>query len=110
MLIPVLEALRLGFDVLYLHVDMVLLQDPLPWLTRGRSDVVLSPELKACRYPSLQYKPHWVAIEPNTGTMLLRSNQRTVSFVQQWLQRIVEENAMNDQKPFGTNGSTCVVS
>lgn len=98
MLVPVLEVLQMGYNAVYLDIDMVFLADPLPLLTRGTADIVLTPELKVCKFPSLSYAPHWAKIEPNTGTLFVVSSPRTVRFFRQWFTRIVEDNSMNDQR------------
>ena len=40
MLVPALEALMLGYNGSYFDVDMGLVQNPIPYLTRGDADFV----------------------------------------------------------------------
>jgi hypothetical protein len=57
MLVPQLEALELGFNVIYFDVDIGLVQDPVPYLIRGDADFTLSIESRVCTedYPSSRY-------------------------------------------------------
>ncbi len=53
-LIPILEALLAGYNVIYFDVDIALMKDPLPYLVSGSADFIVSPEMRSCVYPSLQ--------------------------------------------------------
>ena len=52
MLVPSLEVLLLGFDVVYFDLDLVLTQDPLPALATGRADLRVSFEQRTCVFPT----------------------------------------------------------
>eukprot|EP01038_Epipyxis_sp_PR26KG_P017391 gene17391-24033_t len=100
-LIPILELLELGYNVLYLDVDIVLLKDILPEITRGKSDLSLSAEMRTCSSQSLPENYNrvaWDSIEPNTGTMYWRSNQKSIHLFKLWIDNIIQNNANNDQK------------
>lgn len=50
-------------------------------------------------------KDGWYTVEPNTGVMHIRSTPQSIKFYQNWLQRIVNSNVMNDQKEFDRIGT-----
>ena len=65
---PVLEAVELGFNVIFFDVDIALVVDPLPYLIGGDADVIVSPELRVCTFPSFSSENFdWKSLEPNTG-------------------------------------------
>lgn len=100
-LIPILEALLNGFNVMYFDVDIAFVRDPLPNMLTGEADFIVSPEMRSCVYPSLyenRQKLDYNNYESNTGTMHVRSNARTIKLFQNWIDEIVKENANNDQK------------
>jgi hypothetical protein len=69
-LIPILEALLAGFNVIYFDIDIALVQDPLPFMISGSADFIVSPEMRSCVYPSLQEnakKLDYSNLESNTG-------------------------------------------
>jgi hypothetical protein len=69
--VPILEALELGFNVIFLDVDIALVRDPLPFLTQGDADFIVSPELRVCDFPSFRPQHYdWNALEPNTGQLI----------------------------------------
>ncbi|RYG62796.1 hypothetical protein EON64_17190, partial [archaeon] len=99
MLVPVYEAVQLGFNALYLDVDIVFTHDPVPFLTAGTADLVIAPELKNCvTMPSLGYYSRWAHLEPNTGTLFVLASDRATHYLEAWFRRIVQDNAMNDQR------------
>eukprot|EP01038_Epipyxis_sp_PR26KG_P018148 gene18148-25525_t len=105
MLIPILEILELGYNVIYFDVDIVLLKDILPLFSTpsylARNDILFSPEMRACIYQSVPENKdsfNWELIEANTGTMFLKSNPRVITLYKEWLYRLVNSNARNDQK------------
>ena len=119
MLVPALEVMLHGYNVIYFDVDMGFVQDPIPFLTAGDADFVTSlgkvpiqivlrlhdkfiytVEIRRCSdYPSNNpLSIDWEKIEPNTGVMHLRATPQGISFYRAWLKRIVHFNALNDQK------------
>lgn len=120
MLVPALEVMLHGYNVIYFDVDMGFVQDPIPFLTAGDADFVTSlgkvsfnsssgctinlyiytVEIRRCSdYPSNNpLSTDWEKIEPNTGVMHLRATPQGISFYRAWLKRIVHFNALNDQK------------
>lgn len=71
MKVPILEALELGFNVIFFDVDIALVKDPLPYLIEGSADVIVSPELRVCTFPSLNPDSYsWKSLEPNTGVYM----------------------------------------
>eukprot|EP01034_Spumella_vulgaris_P033806 gene33806-41704_t len=66
-LIPMYEALQLGFNVIFFDADVALIQDPLPYLTLGTADFIVSTEVKSCAvFPSLLRGVDWNHVQPNT--------------------------------------------
>lgn len=53
MLVPLLEALQAGYNVIYFDVDIALIKDPLPHMVYGSADIAVSIEKRTCVYPSL---------------------------------------------------------
>ena len=103
MLVPQLEALMFGYNVVYFDVDIGLVLDPVPYMMRGDADFVVSIEQRACpeEYPSsTKWAQDWENMEPNTGVMLVRATPQGVAMYQHWLKRIVKTNVMNDQIVF----------
>ena len=103
MLVPQLEALTLGYSVIYFDVDIGLVQDPVPYITRGDADFVVSIEQRKCveEYPSSRrMAENWEQVEPNTGVMLVRATRQGVQMYRNWLKRIVKTNVQNDQIVF----------
>ena len=101
MLVPILEVLESGYDVIYFDVDVALLIDPMPFMVRGTADISVSAELRGCHYPSHPVRrPYidWYRVEPNTGTMHVRSKPHAIALYKTWLQAIVDQNILNDQK------------
>ena len=102
MLIPILEVLELGYNVIYLDLDIAFINDPIPALIHGSADVSITIELRSCYSPSasIEYalRTHWTELEPNTGIMHLLSKESTISFFYRWLSRIINDNVNNDQK------------
>eukprot|EP01034_Spumella_vulgaris_P030063 gene30063-37219_t len=102
MLVPVLEVLQLGYNVIYFDVDIGLVQDPVPFLTIGSADFVTSIEMRSCPEFISVSKPEtlWETMEPNTGVMHVRSTSQGRTLFRKWLEHIVHENVMNDQRAF----------
>jgi Nucleotide-diphospho-sugar transferase len=103
MLIPQLEILLLGFNVIYFDVDIGLVQDPVPYVTRGDADFTVSIEQRACPefYPSSRkMAENWEQVEPNTGVMHVRATTQGIAMYRKWLHRIVMTNVKNDQIVF----------
>lgn len=103
MLVPVLEALNLGYNVIFIDVDQGWVQDPIPYLIKGNADFVSSVELRQCPvfYSSGNSKPlDWYNVEPNTGVMHVRATSQGKNLFRQWLEVIVGYNYINDQKAF----------
>lgn len=122
MLVPVLEALLHGYNVIFMDVDIALVVDPIPYLTRGHADFVSTVEMRSCpdhytpTYFNVSEHMHgkrghtlpklsnsvdnmnWYTIEPNTGTMLVRSTEAAIGFYTRWLIDLIGVNEMNDQK------------
>eukprot|EP01038_Epipyxis_sp_PR26KG_P011273 gene11273-15125_t len=98
MLVPILETLNLGFNVVFFDVDVALIQDPIPHLVRSNIDIIVAPELRTCHYPTYYAETNWEVLEPNTGIMFLRSTKPAIDWFKSWLDRIVAENTMNDQR------------
>ena len=103
MLVPQLEVLELGYNVIYFDVDIGLVQDPVPFITRGDADFTVSIEQRRCpeEYPSTRrFAQSWEELEPNTGVMHVRATSQGVDMYRKWLQRIIKSNIKNDQLVF----------
>lgn len=103
MLVPLMEVLEHGFNAIFFDVDIGLVQDPVPFLTKGDADFVAALEPRTCTdiYPSaLQMDYKWETAEPNTGVMHVRSTTSGRRFYRTFLAEIVDENANNDQRVF----------
>jgi hypothetical protein len=98
MLIPQLELLRLGVNTIYFDTDIGFLEDPIPYLTRGDADIVVSPETKNCKFPNYIFDAPWSKLEPNTGAMFVQSRPVTINYFYHWLKRNIQDNCMNDQR------------
>ncbi len=113
MLIPVLEALELGHNVIFFDVDIGLVQDPVPFLTANNADFVSSQEIRHCAEFFSASRPHhvdWQAVEPNTGVMHVRATVQGRRLFRTWLERIVDSNFMNDQRAFDRKALGAVYS
>lgn len=103
MLIPVLEALLHGYNVIFLDVDVALVHDPVPFILRGTADMTMSMEPRGCQdYYSSAYPRFfdWERAEPNTGVMHVRSTVTGIKLYREWLALIVESNLLNDQRVY----------
>ena len=101
MLVPGLEVLEAGYNLIYFDVDIAFVHDPVPHLIRGDADFVSSIENRMCKeeyYTAAPHKIDWERIEPNTGIMHLRATPQGIAFVTTWLERIVDSNFVNDQR------------
>lgn len=101
MLVPLLEVLELGYNAIYFDIDIGLVQDPIPYLLTGDADFVTSYEIRQCPeiWPTLSGSAYpWDGVEANTGVMHVRATPQGKSFYRQWLERIVANNMINDQK------------
>lgn len=99
MLVPSLEALLLGYDVIYFDLDISLVTDPLPAIAIGNADLKVSFEQRTCVFPT-QWAPqiNWEDMEPNTGVFLVRSSSGGKLLFKTFLQKVVDESYVNDQK------------
>ena len=103
MVVPQLEVLELGYNVIYFDVDIGLVQDPVPFITRGDADFTVSIEQRDCpdTYPSTsRMDTNWGTVEPNTGVMHVRATPQGVAMYRKWLYDIVTTNLRNDQMTF----------
>jgi hypothetical protein len=117
MLVPVLEVLLHGYNCIFFDVDIAMVLDPVPFLTRGQADFVSSLEMRSCpdaytptylNATALSHKHlktvnsmesvNWYTIEPNTGIMSVRATEAGIGFYTEWLLRIIDVNELNDQK------------
>lgn len=71
MVVPLLEVLELGYNPIYLDLDIAFVRDPIPHMIRGTADFVVSIEMRTCILPSVvevAVHTNWLKAEPNTGT------------------------------------------
>lgn len=100
-IVPLLEVLQLGNDILFLDVDVAVIHDIIPAIIKGNADINFSLELKSCFYPShvehMNYTD-WTLLEPNSGVMFVRSKPSTIVFFERWIQATVDSNYCNEQR------------
>ena len=100
MIVPTYEVIKLGYDLIYMDVDLGLVLDPIPHMLLGDADFVSSEESRECLEKFHAYDATcvpWDGVEFNTGIMLIRSSQRSLNFITNWLEGIVDLNIANDQ-------------
>ena len=104
MLVPIYEAVLAGYNVIYFDVDTALVLDPIPYISKGDADFVFGIESrKPCREVSQTSRvdhEDWRQVEPNTGTMMVRSTNQSKALFTQWLEEMIDGNFNNDQKVF----------
>lgn len=101
MLVPILEALKLGYNVVYFDVDIAFVKDPIPNLLYGNSDFIVSTETRDCAYHSISDNHATVdysRVEPNTGMMYIKSTSSIITLVYQWFDHIIQINSNSDQR------------
>lgn len=102
MLVPQLEMLFHGYNVIYFDVDQSLIIDPIPFMVKGDADFISSIEIRSCPeiYPSsYKYNMDW-RVEPNTGILYIKATNQGVDFYLAFLDNIVQKNIRNDQIVF----------
>ena len=82
-----LTVLSLGFDFLFVDVDVALLRDPLPWLARRRGIADLQVSLNYDDHPDAVRLSQHGTPDLNTGVVFARSNPRTRSVASRWSER-----------------------
>lgn len=103
MLVPVLETLEHNFNVIFLDADVVLVRDPIPYLIQSQADLSMSIESRGCQeYFSAAYPNFfdYYKIEPNSGVMYARATPSGKEMFRGWLEMIVDNNFVNDQRAF----------
>lgn len=100
MIIPMLEILQLGFNVLYLDLDVVLMQNPFPYLIHSSAELIVSAELRTCKFDSSLIDSNSASqlTEFNTGMLFAKSNERTLVLFKKWLTKMFNQGIVNDQK------------
>ena len=87
MLVPILEVLREGYDVIYFDIDIAMLQDPIPIMMQGNAEFTVSLETRSCLCPSVKdvaLRTKWKDLEPNTGIMRVRSTPTAIDIFTNW--------------------------
>tara|TARA_A100001015_G_C15038286_1_gene737786 strand:+ start:2689 stop:3549 length:861 start_codon:yes stop_codon:yes gene_type:complete len=95
----VLCALTLGYDVLFIDIDIAMVQDPIPSLILQRYDYVHSVNVRCSKNRNaFDYanKEH----EGNTGLYFVRSNPRSITIFKQSLQAARKQPELDDQTIF----------
>eukprot|EP01031_Cornospumella_fuschlensis_P032349 gene32349-39121_t len=103
MLVPVLEVLEHNFNAIFLDADVALVRDPIPYLTQSKADLTMSMESRGCQeYFSATYPNFfdYYKIEPNSGVMYARSTPAGKEMFRNWLETIIDNNFVNDQRAF----------
>ena len=135
-LISLLDALYLGYSVIYCDIHVQTIRNPLPRLLHPEIDIVVPRDINDCIFPAFldpldskhkhtrHHKRHskglhfnvssktsalhrklqtdedeFFSITGHTSTiMFLRSNKKTIDFVQTWLSKLMMEssNELND--------------
>jgi len=102
-MVPLLEVVEAGYTVLFCDLDVGLVQDPVPHMTRGDADLIVSVEQRWCpvHYPSTLVARieagQWQTIEPNIGVMTVRATPQGVAYYRNWLHVAVQTNVLNAQ-------------
>lgn len=95
----VLCLLTLGYDAVFIDVDIAMIQDPIPKLLIPTYDYVHSVNIRCSRnlnefdYSNRQH-------EGNTGLYFVRSNKRSISVWRQALQAARQQPGLDDQTIF----------
>ena len=95
----VLCALILGYDAVFIDVDIAMVKDPIPKLIIPRYDYVhsvnvrCSKDLGAFNYGNRQH-------EGNTGLYFVRSNAKSISVWKQALKASIKQPGLDDQTLF----------
>ena len=92
----ILEVIRLGFDALFLDVDIALIADPLPWLLRS-ANAAMQVSLNYDDRPAQQRVTGMPDI--NTGVLHARSNAGMVALVSEWARRTAERHQCPQRPP-----------
>ena len=101
MLIPMYEIIALGYNMIYLDVDLGLVMDPIPHMLHGDSDFVTSVETRECidhPHVATVRTTNWDVVEFNTGVTLIRSTNQSRALMVKWIEAMVNENYVNDQR------------
>lgn len=101
MLVPMYEIISLGYDMIYLDVDLGLVLDPIPHMVHGDADFVTSVETRDCAdhpHHAMVTETNWDIVESNTGVTLIRSTSQSKSTFVRWMELMVDENYINDQR------------
>lgn len=101
MLIPTYEALTLGYNAIFFDIDIGLVDDPIPYIVRGKADFSVSQEIRTCQQlisrRSKTSTKYWWGSEPNTGIMHVRATPAGIGLYREWLRRLIDKNIANDQ-------------
>ena len=102
-LIPILEVLQLGYNIIYIDLDVGMIIDPIPGIIQGGKnvDLTVSLEARTCFTPSVISHAKlidWIGLEPNTGILYVRSTIQGIELYQKWIKQVINDNNMNDQK------------
>jgi hypothetical protein len=105
--VAVSEVLELGYNVIYLDADIVLLRDPIPFLLRGNADFTSALESRQCDIPHTPIRIRYgetidaqKSAEPNTGVMHIRQSNRTINLFRTWTSVLIKRQIFCDQKAF----------
>lgn len=83
----ILSMLEKGVNVIYSDVDTIWRSNPLPYVTgRNDTDLILSVDSKQAR----GFKPYYC-----TGFMAIVSNNRTISFINEWKHALDRQPQLN---------------
>ena len=103
-LIPLLEVTELGYTAIFFDADIALIKDPIPFIAKGTSSVVVSFETRGCDsfVTSTVFRKEkyvWRRFEPNTGILLVRPQRNGLKILRHLIFLLVNGNRANDQ-PF----------
>ena len=98
----ILRVLRLGFEILFLDVDVAVMQDPRPWLAQhAAADMQVSLNFDA--RPEYQKRlPTGPAV--NTGVLYARPSRAVSAVVSSWSRRTSARHMCPREPPFWTCG------
>lgn len=92
----ILRVVRLGFDALFLDVDIALIADPLPWLLRS-ANAAMQVSLNYDDRPAQQQVTG--VPDLNTGVLYARSNPGMITLLSEWARRTAERHQCPRRPP-----------
>eukprot|EP01038_Epipyxis_sp_PR26KG_P015870 gene15870-21517_t len=107
--IPILEALELGYDVIYIDSTVTLVQDPIPYILSSDPmvDISFSQKNRNCSYPSYLFNKTIsnADVDLTENIIRIRSNKKTVNWLQNLIIHSIDQNILSSTKLLGLNNN-----